>query len=90
MLEKKKPTVLVQWYPMPDVEGKENLSKETEQDLLPSKWKKKVEGYGGWILKSMLEMLRRMTRKSRVIVISELRCRHQQIITGGRCGGRTI
>jgi hypothetical protein len=44
LIEKKKPTVLVHWDPMPDVEGKENSSEETEQVLLPSKWNKNVEG----------------------------------------------
>jgi hypothetical protein len=44
LIEKKKPIVLVHWDPMPDVEGKENSSEETEQVLLPSKWNKNVVG----------------------------------------------
>ena len=44
LIEKKKPTVLVHWDPMPDVEGKENLSDETQQELPQRKWNKDVEG----------------------------------------------
>jgi hypothetical protein len=32
------------WDPMPDVEGKEDLSDETEQVLPPRMWNKDVEG----------------------------------------------
>ena len=42
--EKAKPTVVVRWDPMPDVEGKEDLSDETQQVLPPRKWNKDVEG----------------------------------------------
>ncbi len=42
--EAKRPTVVVHWDPMPDVEGKENLSEETQQVLTPRKWNKNVEG----------------------------------------------
>ncbi len=44
LTEKAKPTVVVRWDPMPDVEGKENLSDETQQVLPPRKWNKNVEG----------------------------------------------
>ncbi len=44
LTEKAKPTVVVCWDPMPDVEGKEDLSDETEQVLPPCKWNKDVEG----------------------------------------------
>jgi hypothetical protein len=44
LTEKAKPTVVVHWDPMPDVEGKENLSNETQQVLPPRKWNKDVEG----------------------------------------------
>jgi hypothetical protein len=43
LTEKAKPTVVVRWDPMPDVEGKEDLSDETEQLLPPRKWNKDVE-----------------------------------------------
>ncbi len=41
--EKAKPTIVVCWDPMPDVEGKEDSSDETEQVLPPRKWNKDVE-----------------------------------------------
>ena len=44
LTEKAKPTVVVHWDPMPDVEGKENLSDETQQVLPPRKWNKELEG----------------------------------------------
>ena len=44
LTEKTKPTVVVQWDSMPDVEGKEDLSDETQQVLPPRKWNKDVEG----------------------------------------------
>jgi hypothetical protein len=44
LAEKAKPTVVVHWDPMPDVEGKENLSDETQYVLPPRKWNKDVEG----------------------------------------------
>ncbi len=44
LTEKTKPTVVVRWYPMPDVEGTEDLSDETEQELPQRKWNKDVEG----------------------------------------------
>jgi hypothetical protein len=43
--ERLKPIVRVLWDPMPDVEGSEESS-ETDVILLPSKWRKEVEG--GW------------------------------------------
>ena len=43
--ERLKPIVCVLWDPMPDVEGSEESS-ETDVILLPSKWRKEVEG--GW------------------------------------------
>ncbi len=42
--EAKRPTVVARWDPMPYVEGKENLSEETQQVLTPRKWNKNVEG----------------------------------------------
>ncbi len=44
LTEKAKPTFVVCWDLMPDVEGKEDLSDETEQVLPPRKWNKDVEG----------------------------------------------
>jgi hypothetical protein len=44
LTEKTKPTVVVRWDPMPDVEGKEILSDETQQELPQRKWNKDVEG----------------------------------------------
>jgi hypothetical protein len=44
LMEKTKPTVVVCWDPMPDVEGKENSIKETQQELPQHKWNKDVEG----------------------------------------------
>ena len=44
LTEKTKLTVVVQWDPMPDIEGKENSIKETRQELLQHKWNKDVEG----------------------------------------------
>ncbi len=44
LMEKTKPTVVVRWDPMPDVEGKENLIEETQQELPPRKWNEDVEG----------------------------------------------
>jgi hypothetical protein len=44
LIKKTKPTVVVHWDPMPDVEGKENLIKETQQELPRHKWNKDVEG----------------------------------------------
>ena len=43
-MEKMKPTVVVRWDPMPDVDGKENTIKETQQELPKRKWNKDVEG----------------------------------------------
>ena len=40
---KKKPTVKVEWDPMPDVEGG-NKKTKSDQELLPSKWKKDIAG----------------------------------------------
>ena len=42
--EAKRPTVVVRWDPMPDVEGKENVSEETQQVLRQRLWNKNVEG----------------------------------------------
>jgi len=44
LTEKTKPTVIVRWNPMPDVEGKEDQSDETQQELPQRKWNKDVEG----------------------------------------------
>ncbi len=46
LMEKTKPTVVVRWDPMPDVEGKENSIEETQQELPrhKHKWNKDVEG----------------------------------------------
>jgi hypothetical protein len=44
LTEKAKPTVVICWDRMPDVEGKEDLSDEIEQVLPPHKWNKDVEG----------------------------------------------
>ena len=44
LTEKTKPTVVVRWDQMPDVEGKEDLSDETQQELPQHKWNKDVEG----------------------------------------------
>ena len=44
MTEKTKPTVVVRWDPMPDVDGKENSIEETQQELPQRKWNKDVEG----------------------------------------------
>ena len=44
LTEKRKPTVLVRWDPMPDVDGKENSIEETQQELPQRKWNKDVEG----------------------------------------------
>jgi len=45
LTEKTKPTIVVRWDPMPDVDGKENSIEETQQELLPQhKWNKNVEG----------------------------------------------
>ncbi len=44
LTERVKPTVVVCWDPMLDVEGKEDLIDETEQVLPPRKWNKDVEG----------------------------------------------
>ena len=44
LMEKTKPTVVVRWDPMPDVEGKENSIEETQQELPRHKWNKDVEG----------------------------------------------
>ncbi len=48
LAEKAKPTVVVCWDLIPDVEGKEDLSDETEQVLPPRKWNKDVEG--AWVM----------------------------------------
>ena len=44
LTEKTKPTVVVRWVPMPDVDGKENSIEETQQELPQRKWNKDVEG----------------------------------------------
>jgi len=45
LTEKTKPTVVVRWDPMSDVEGKEDRSDETQQELPQRKWNTKdVEG----------------------------------------------
>ena len=44
LTEKTKPTVVVRWDPMPDVDGKENSIEETQQELPQRKWNKDVEG----------------------------------------------
>ena len=44
LTERVNPTVAVCWDLMPDVEGKEGLSDETEQVLPPRKWNTNVEG----------------------------------------------
>ncbi len=44
LTEKTKPTVVVRWDPMLGVEGKEDLSNETQQELPQRKWNKDVEG----------------------------------------------
>jgi hypothetical protein len=38
LMEKTKTNVVVHWDPMPDVEGKENLIEETQQELPQHKW----------------------------------------------------
>jgi hypothetical protein len=43
-MEKTKPNVVVRWDPMPNVEGKENLIEETQQELPRHKGNKDVEG----------------------------------------------
>jgi hypothetical protein len=42
LMEKTKPTVVVCWDPMSDVERKENSIEETQQELPPHKWNKDV------------------------------------------------
>jgi hypothetical protein len=44
LTEKTKPTVVVRWDPMPDVDGKENSIEESQQELPRRKWNKDVEG----------------------------------------------
>ncbi len=44
MPTKTKPTVVVRWDTMPDIEGKVGLSDKTQQELPQSKWNKDVEG----------------------------------------------
>ena len=44
LTEKRKPTVVVRWDPMTDVDGKENSIEETQQELPQRKWNKDVEG----------------------------------------------
>jgi hypothetical protein len=44
LTEKTKPTVVVRWDPMLDVEGKENWIEKTQQELPRHKWNKDVEG----------------------------------------------
>ena len=44
LTEKTKPTVVVRWDPMPDVEGKDDSIEETQQELPQWKWNKNVEG----------------------------------------------
>ncbi len=44
LMEKTKPTVVVRWDPMPNVEGKENSIEETQQELPQRKWNNDVEG----------------------------------------------
>jgi len=44
LTEKTKPTVVVRWDPMPDVDGKEKSIEETQQELPQRKWNKDVEG----------------------------------------------
>jgi hypothetical protein len=44
LTEKAKPTVVVCWDPMPDLEGKENSIEETQQELPRHKWNKDVVG----------------------------------------------
>jgi hypothetical protein len=44
LTEKTKPTVVVRWDPMPDVDGKENSIEETQQELPQRMWNKDVEG----------------------------------------------
>ncbi len=63
--------VVVQWDPMPDVEGKEGVSSdETQQVLPPHKWNKDVEG--AWIL-DMMQLWRIITlRNVRAIVMLDV------------------
>ena len=42
--DRNRPTVRVCWDPMPDVDGKEDVSEETEQEVPPRKFNKNVEG----------------------------------------------
>jgi hypothetical protein len=44
LTEKTKPTVVVRWDSMPNVDGKENSIEETQQELPQRKWNKDVEG----------------------------------------------
>ncbi len=44
LTEKTKPTVVVRWDPMPNVEEKENTIEETQQELPQRKWNTDVEG----------------------------------------------
>ena len=44
MTEKTTPTVVMRWDPIPDVEGKENSIKETQQELPQREWNKNVKG----------------------------------------------
>ena len=44
LTEKTKPTVVVRWDPMPDIDGKENSIEETQQERPQCKWNKDVEG----------------------------------------------
>ncbi len=57
LTEKAKPTVVVHWdpMPMPNVEGKENLSDETQQVLPPRMWNKDVEG--AWRIDTNVEIV---------------------------------
>ena len=42
--DRNRPTVRVCWDPMPDVDGKEDVREETEQEVPPRKFNKNVEG----------------------------------------------
>jgi len=74
LTEKTKPTVVVRWDPMPDVDGKENSIEETQQELPQRKWNKDVEG--AWRLESDKQNHRRL----KAIVI-----KYNMIIIGLLC-----
>ncbi len=80
MTEKTKPTVVVQWDPMPDVEGKKDLSNETRQEHHNVSGIRMWRVDGGWII--MLALLKIPTlRKVKEILILELNRMRQKVET---------